>query len=353
MTPPRFKFLILHFLFFCISIYSQTINSIEISGAEYISESNYKNFISLQNSKMFVGIKDSISTRIIRNTGNYGFFSLRIDSINIQYSPDSLFVSLKINLNENSPTEIHKIYFTDIDSTDFEEINSKIDFLEGNIYNKFELENAIKELLIYFEETGFPFAKVAVQSIYFFKEEESYFTNVYLSINKEQKSTIDEIIIDGNEKTKNYVITRALRLQSGEKYSQTKINEIPKLLNRLRFFEPVETPVFYFNSQNKGVLQIKIKEKETNNFDGIVGYVPSNKDNDKGFFTGYVNISLRNLFGTGRASAIRWQQEDRNSQELELKYLEPWLFNYPLTFRRDYFNANKTQLMYKEILPAQ
>lgn len=169
MTPPRFKFLILHFLFFCISIYSQTINSIEISGAEYISESNYKNFISLQNSKMFVGIKDSISTRIIRNTGNYGFFSLRIDSINIQYSPDSLFVSLKINLNENSPTEIHKIYFTDIDSTDFEEINSKIDFLEGNIYNKFELENAIKELLIYFEETGFPFAKVAVQSIYFLK----------------------------------------------------------------------------------------------------------------------------------------------------------------------------------------
>ena len=327
MTRLLFKFFVLLSLFFPLSIYSQIINSIEISGAKNISENNYINFLSLQNLKIFESIEDSIRTRLFTNASNLGFFNLQIDTIVFQFSPDSQFVSLNINLNESTPAEIHKIYFLNIDSTEYEEINSKTEFLESGIYNKLKLENSINEILIYFEESGFPFAKVEVQSVYFFEKDEDHFADIYLLITKEQKSTIDELKIEGNNKTKNYVIERALRLQPGERYSQTKINEIPRRLNRLRFFEPVETPIFYFDSENKGVLQIKVNEKETNNFDGILGYVPSNNDNKKGFFTGYVNISLRNLFGTGRAAAIRWQQEDRNSQELELKYLEPWLFN--------------------------
>lgn len=341
MTRLLFKFFILLFLFSPISIYSQIINSIEISGAKNIPENNYRNFLSLQNSKIFNGIEDTIRTRILSNSCNYGFFNIVIDSINIRYSPDSQFVSLNISIIEDQPTEINKIYFVNIDQADKEEINSKTNFLEGSIYNKYELENSIKEILIYFEETGFPFAKIEVQSVYFFEEEKNKFADVYLSIAKEKQSTIDELQIEGNDKTKNYVIERALRLETGEKYSQRKIDEIPKLLNRLRFFEPVETPAFYFNSKNKGVLQIKIKEKETNNFDGIVGYVPSSKDNEKGFFTGYINVSLRNLFGTGRAAAIRWQQTDRNSQELELNYLEPWLFNYPFNISAGLFQRKQ------------
>ena len=47
------------------------------------------------------------------------------------------------------------------------------------------------------------------------------------------------------------------------------------------------------------------------------------------FVTGLVNISLRNIFGSGRSAAIRWQKLDRNSQDLELKYLEPWFLGYP------------------------
>ena len=42
-----------------------------------------------------------------------------------------------------------------------------------------------------------------------------------------------------------------------------------------------------------------------------------------------MNVSLRNLFGTGRAVAFKWSKLDRFSQELELKYLEPWIFGFP------------------------
>ena len=152
---------------------------------------------------------------------------------------------------------------------------------------------------------------------------------MHLDIWQNDKSKIDQIEIAGNTKTKDYVILRTAGISIGDLYRQKEIDEIPDRLNRLRFFEPVEEPSYYFNSKNQGILKITIKEKQTNNFDGIFGYVPAASDNEKGYFTGYINVSMLNLFGTGRAAAIRWLQENRNSQELELHYLEPWLFNYP------------------------
>jgi outer membrane protein insertion porin family len=39
---------------------------------------------------------------------------------------------------------------------------------------------------------------------------------------------------------------------------------------------------------------------------------------------------MRNLFGTGRKLALKWQREDRYSQEIGVRYVEPWLFGAPV-----------------------
>src|SRR5690606_1067172 len=101
--------------------------------------------------------------------------------------------------------------------------------------------------------------------------------NIHLKIESGNISKIDKIDIRGNTSTKDYVIIRELRLDYSEPYDQRKIEEFPKRLNRLRFFEPVPIPQFYFNSKNEGVLVIDVKEKNTNNFDGIIGYIPAGK----------------------------------------------------------------------------
>ncbi|MHB9041362.1 MAG: BamA/OMP85 family outer membrane protein, partial [Melioribacteraceae bacterium] len=170
---------------------------------------------------------------------------------------------------------------------------------------------------------------------------EDHFANLILYIDEGVKSKIDKIEIQGNDRTKDFVITRALQFQKGEEYSQKKIDEIPERLNRLRFFEPVEQPVFYFNSKQEGVLKISVKEKQTNYFDGIIGYVPAVNDKESGYLTGFINVNLRNLFGTGRAASFRWQQENRSSQELELHYLEPWLFDLPFNISGSLFQRKQ------------
>ncbi|MCK9425449.1 MAG: BamA/TamA family outer membrane protein [Ignavibacteriaceae bacterium] len=260
-----------------------------------------------------------------------GYFHFRLDSITTYQSEDSLQQEIHLFLTEGEPTNIHKIILRGIDSLNDKSILRESEYLEGTIFTKQKIENFIEQIFNKLDEEGYPFAKIKIESVSFYTDSASqnYFADSYLSINKEKEGKIDRIEIIGNSKTKDYVIFRELGLQYHEKYSQKKINEIPKRLNRLRFFDPLAEPQFYFSQKDEGVLKIEVKEKETNNFDGIIGYLPGDTKTGSGYFSGLVNVSLRNLFGTGRAAAFRWQKIDRLSQELELKYFEPWLFDFP------------------------
>ena len=104
---------------------------------------------------------------------------------------------------------------------------------------------------------------------------------------------------------------------------------IKKRLENLGYFSTVEDPKIY-KYKNSTILKIVVSEGNTNTFDGIVGYVPPNGTIQNGYFTGLINLSLKNLFGTGRRLDARWQKDVQSTQELELKYLEPWVLGYPV-----------------------
>ena len=137
-----------------------------------------------------------------------------------------------------------------------------------------------------------------------------------MTFEKGKPCIIDKFEISGNSKTKQYVIERALQIKSGDEYSQEKIDKIPEQLNKLRFFKSIREPSFFLNSKDEGIIKISLEEEQTNNFDGIIGYIPSNNEGQKGYFTGFFNISFRNLFGTGRAASLKWERFDRSSESL-------------------------------------
>jgi len=311
---------------------SQTTVKVIFYGNKAISEKT----LSAETSS--IGMKfpaDSVLTRVSEKLhqiyNDAGYHHLGLDSIVSFQDEDTSSQGMKIFIAEGEPTNIHRILLSGIDSVDDNGILREAEYLAETIFSKQAIESFIELIFNKLDDKGFPFAKIKIESISFFSDSSSqkYFADIYLSVNKDKEGKIDRFEIVGNKKTKDYVILRELGIQYQEKYSQKKINEIPKRLNRLRFFEPVAEPLFYFSQKEEGILQIDVKEKETNNFDGIIGYLPGDTKTGSGYFSGLVNVSLRNLFGTGRAAAFRWQKIDRLSQELELKYFEPWIFEFP------------------------
>ncbi len=330
--------------FFSTVLYSQQINSIEIEGNKVFDKDQIEGWSGIgRGEKLYHGLIDSVKSRIAFNLAERGYVYASFSGTNLKFSSDSQKVDVLINIREGEPSFINKIYLVYPDSVKSNDINEQFEFMEGQIFDKDLLEEAVRNSLTYLENNGYPFAKIILTSIIFYKDssDNAYLTDIHIKIDQGNKDKIDKIEIAGNQNTKDYVIKRALRIETGETYSQIKIDELPAKLNRLSFFEPVNEPEFYLNSKNEGVLLITVKEKQTNNFDGIIGYIPSANPGQTGYLTGLVNVSMRNLLGTGRAAAIRWQRFDRYSQELELKYLEPWIFNYPFNLTGSFFQRKQ------------
>jgi len=328
-----------------INTTAQTISKIEISGNKIFPLSDYLSWINLSpGQKYFQGIDDSVRMRVASALNERGYYNFSINNISKE-KIDSAKALLKINITEGSQTLINKIYVSN-PGKDSVIVNNILSQLEKEIFIRTNIESVFSEIIDHCENKGFPFASIKIESVEFINDStgDDHFANLYLSVDKGVKSTIDKIEIAGNDKTKDYVITRAVQIRTAEEYSQNNIDAIPEKLNRLRFFEPVEQSAFYFNSKNEGVLKISVTEKETNFFDGIAGYVPAVNDKESGYLTGFVNVNLRNLFGTGRAAYFRWQQENRYSQELELRYLEPWLFGFPFNFEGGLFQRKQDSI---------
>jgi len=351
LIRPLFKYFI-SVLFICTSIaLPQTVESIEVTGNKIFGSSELIQWSGVTTgSAYFPSILDSAKVKLASALSERGYFNSTFGGSSMEFlfnqtfgKTDSQKIKIILSVKENDPTYINHILFQEGDSILTRQLLNQFNLLEGSIFDRNDLEDNISDLLDYFENNGHPFAKIRISSVYFFKDTASgqNLADIYLKIDKGIKSKIDKVELEGNSSTKDYVILRELRLNLGDDYSQQKLEELPKRLNRLRFFEPVESPQYFLDSRDKGVLHIKLKEKQTNSFDGIIGYIPGSTAGEKGSLTGLVNVSMRNLFGTGRAAAVKWQQLNKYSQELELRYLEPWIFGYPFNISGDLYQRKQ------------
>jgi len=334
------KYILFYLLIFSFAAFAQKIEKIEINSNTIFSDGEIKQWANLNEGQNFyLGILDTSLSRISANLISNGYFNFAFEGSQFELSSDSQKVNLLLNVDEGQPTFVKELFFKSSDSVNIDDFISSLNYLKGEIFNRYEIETSISSLLTDFENRGFPFASVKIQSVHFYDDSVSdeHYADIYLTLEEGRQSRIDKIEVTGNTSTKDYVIVRELRIDTGEEYSQQKIENLPRRLNKLRYFDPVPAPQFYIDSQNSGVLQINVKERNTNSFDGIIGYIPPAKNNESGYITGLVNVTLRNIFGTGRAAAIRWQKLTRESQELELKYLEPWLFGYPFNLNAELF----------------
>ncbi len=327
MTRLQFKSVAILF-FFSSLLYSQKI-SFDISGNTVFPKSQYKLWLNNIKAKSNEALKDSILSRLSANLSDEGYLNFKIDTLQV-LRRDSLNTLVKIKISEGKPTVINNIILSGLTREDSLQIIPYFRFLKGRVFSKSEIEIPINKVLTNLENNGYPFAEIKIRSVVLSQDSANPCADVYLKIEKGELARVDKIEVEGNKSTKDDVIIREFKFDKGEKYSEKKINLGLKALQKLDYFSSVSKPLFYLTADGKGVLKVRVKEKSTNSFDGIIGYVPATNNKEAGYLTGYLNVSLRNLFGTGRAFAFRWLQENKNSQELELKYLEPWVFDFPV-----------------------
>jgi len=293
---------------------------------------------------------DSARVSDAYRAGGYLAARARFDSP--AYSSDSATVDLLLVVEEGRRTVVSRIGVEGSVRLSPGDILERFDAAPGEPLNPAVLERDIEELLVRYEKMGYPFARCAVGGLTSRPGVQEDSVDLLLRVDEGDRVTIDEVRVEGNRETEASVITRETRLTPGEVYSPAKIDAIRQRLNRLNIFSSVDEPELYLRDGHGGLL-IRVKEGNTSTFDGILGYLPPPVPGASGTFTGLASVSMRNLFGTGRKLSLRWQREDRLSQEIGVKYVEPWIFGLPVNVGTGFLQRQQDTTYVKRTLDLQ
>lgn len=323
------------------------VEKISFQGNEHFSERELLSVLTIHRGDIFVSASvDSTVSELLRRYRGDGFFFASVDSVTKQISDDSMSVALTFFLDEDVQSRIE--WFTIDGNTVFpeKEIRSQFETSPGMPLNQAVLEKDIDLFLSDYDNAGHPLASIKIDSLRIDSADHSklFFA---LVVNEGPAVILDEIKVTGNTSTRGYVIEREARLSKGELYNQEKVNNIRHRLQRLQIFSSVSEPELFLKSDPEhaksvnGGLLVNVQEENTNNFDGILGYVPAQSAGGESYLTGNVHVSMRNLFGTGRAATVHWLRESAVTQELELNYFEPWIGGYPINAGVDLFQRKQ------------
>lgn len=242
-----------------------------------------------------------------------------------------MLLACRLNADNKDSLSVYfgKVGFSGVRGTLKNEINKLLTIKQDQPFDENILKQNIDFILNFLENNGYPLAKINIESVDMEKIKDKVFLNFNLSVDKGEFVRIERIEISGNDLTKYEVVRRETRLKVEEMYSHKKVVAVREILQRLGYFKQVEKPKIFFKD-NKAVVRLNIKEGNANTMDGIIGYIPSEQKSKKGYFTGRLQFTFKNLMGTGRFLEAFWEKKDENSQSIRFGYEEPWLFGYPL-----------------------
>ncbi|HMO61296.1 MAG TPA: BamA/TamA family outer membrane protein [Ferruginibacter sp.] len=210
---------------------------------------------------------------------------------------------------------------------------------------------ALKErILDYYENNGYPFASVYMDSI----QLEEGGMKAWLKCNKGTPYHIDSIRVKGKIKISNYFLQRYLDLPNGSLYSRAKLEQVGRRIAELPFAEekyPAELQLLGTGS----VLNLYLEQRRSSQMNFLIGFLPANNQTNKLQLTGDVNLNLKNAFGAAETMYINWQQLQVKSPRLNIGYQQPYIFKsaFGVDFSFDLFKKDSTFLQLNAITGIQ
>ncbi len=293
-----------------------------------------------------------------------GYIDFFIEDCKLVYSMYKKQQKMVISLNEGRIYHLKDILFKGNTQFSSEKLKSLLNIRIGDVYNHQAIESEINFLLTFYENEGYPFVTIKPAIIRDTSNANhtarSGTLSLVFKIQEGAFVSISNYQIIGNAHTNDHVFVREAGLYKGDAFNGELFNQIQANIQNLGFFNRVDKPELLIVSDQTpfsgdtldGIIQINLVEGNPNVFDGIVGYQPGGENTD-GFFTGYVNILLKNLFGSGRKLQIEWSKPGKETQDVKLKYMEPWLFNMPLNATFDFEQLKQDSTFSKLFLGAK
>lgn len=197
----------------------------------------------------------------------------------------------------------------------------------GAIYNEIKFQEGIMEIASLYMNNGYMSASIVPVVN---KDSEHHIISYELRITENTRAHVENIIIRGNNKTKEYVIKREIPIEEGDVFSRDKIISAYRNLMNLQYFANVIPEPQQGSEKDLVDVVFSVEEQSTTSLQFGMTFSQSNDPNSLpiSLFTKWENS---NLFGEGRSISGSLSLST-TEQALDFTYSQNWLGNIPLTF---------------------
>ncbi|WP_312197928.1 BamA/OMP85 family outer membrane protein [Anaerospora hongkongensis] len=180
----------------------------------------------------------------------------------------------------------------------------------GAVLNAKTLNDNMRAVEQYYHDQGFILAKV---------NDVAMGSGGILTISVNE-GVLEGITVKGNDKTKTNVITREIKLKTGEAFNVKDARRSMQKVYNLGYFEDVNMKLNPGKEPNAVVLETSVVEQKTGTFSIGAGY--SKADG----MVGIIELGDNNFRGTGDKVKVHWEfGGNGGNKNYEFGYTKPWL----------------------------
>jgi outer membrane protein insertion porin family len=256
-----------------------------------------------------------------------GYINVKVGRPTVAISPDKRFIWVTIPVEEGEKFKVRNVTFTGQLLEQERVLRRTLKARSGRTFSRSEVQQDMFAIGDVYRDLGYAYVNVSPLTD---ADPEKREVDLAYEIEPGQKVRFERIEIIGNDKTRDKVIRRELRISEGELYSGTGLHTSKQRVNALGFFETVEITTKPGNGDDKIVAIVEVKERATGTFQVGAGF--SSYENF--ILTG--QISQNNFFGWGQTLSlqIQWSSVRQLGQ---IQFVEPYFLDTKWTFAFDLY----------------
>ncbi|WP_083448386.1 outer membrane protein assembly factor BamA [Nitrospira moscoviensis] len=252
---------------------------------------------------------------------NKGYLNAQVSLPTVELTDDQKWFIVTFHISEGEPFTVSEVGFRGYTVFEESELREGLKIKEGEIFQRAKIRDEITRITDMYGSKGYAFAEVVPNVV---PNNEERTAAIILNIKEGEMMRIRQINIHGNDKTRDNVIRRELRVDEQDVIDTPSLKRSFQRLNNLNFFETVEILPQQVEA-DKVDLNVRVKEKPTGQFSIGGGFSTLDK------LVAIADITEGNLGGNGYMGRIRGQLGQQRSLGL-------------ITFRNPYLNDSLTSL---------
>ncbi|MCZ6677271.1 MAG: outer membrane protein assembly factor BamA [Candidatus Poribacteria bacterium] len=294
------------------------------------------------------GFLEEDLTALVTYYQDQGYAQARIVEHQKGFSDDKTGLMLDITVDEG-PQFIIDSYTVEIEQSEkpaFSEkkIRDMLKPAEGELFNQGEFEESLVEIQQAYHDKGYILAEVNRPIPHY--DETNGLVKLSLSVNEGDVIVIDQVRINGLEKTKDNVIRRELNrldIKSGEFFDIQAIRKArQKIFQMGPFIQHVDI-VPSDSEGNRRDLMVSVTETSRTGLFSLGGGYGT-----EGGIFGVAEVGENNLFGRAYRLHLKGELGARDRHTGEIKFSTPWILGTPTRLNVSLYNIQRVRRYYGE-----